>query len=304
MTWVHVSSFAALVLGSAGLLVPGAGWSETVRVLDRIAIAESKVQGEKIGEFSALVAAPDGNGVIAVSDRGYLARLAVTISGDELSAVELVSVHVLTGPNDAELRDEDFSPEAAAVLPDGTLAIVDEVEAKLKVFDTQGVWLRDELLPEGLRDTALQASEKDGIEALAWTPATGFVAVTEEPQKGQPRHLHAVHTAQAGVWVIDATGPESVSIKAMETVGDQFFVLERTRDNQTDALTPYLRILDLAECQSADACTGRRLSIDVGDLVDADFEGLAHLGNGRFLMVSDDKIDGDLRSVFVLFAVP
>jgi hypothetical protein len=113
-----------------------------------------------------------------------------------------------------------------------------------------------------------------------------------------------VHTVQAGAWFIDATGPESVSFKAMESVDDQFFLLERTRNNQTDALIPYLRILDRADCQTAGTCTGRRLSIDLGDLVDADFEGLVHLGNGRFLMVSDDKIDGDLRSVFVLFSVP
>jgi uncharacterized protein YjiK len=303
MTPVQLFSFATLVFGSAGFLAPGAARSESVRVLDHIVIAETKVQGEKIGEFSALVAAPDDNGLIAVSDRGYLARLAVTISGDALAAVEVVSVHVLTGPDGGELRDENFSPEAAAILPDGMLAIVDEAEAKLKVFDTQGVWLRDELLPEGLRDTALQASEKDGVEALAWTEATGFIAMTEEPHLGQPRNLHSAHSSLAGVWAIAAEGTESVSIKGMEISDGRLLVLERTRHDVTDALTPFLRILDPVVCAAAQGCTGTTHPIAVESLTDADFEGIAALGGGRFLIVSDDKIDGDLRSVFVLLAI-
>jgi hypothetical protein len=283
---------------------PAVAQADAVKVLDIIILGESRVAGEKVGEFSALVFDPVRQSLYAISDRGYIVTLVVDTSGDRLARMDVTALHVLVGPDGAPMPEGTFNPEAAAMLPDGTVAIVDETAARLAVFDTKGQWMRDEALPFAVSDVTLQVSDKDGIEALAWTPATGYVAVTEEPQKGQPRHLHAVHTAQAGVWMIDATGPESVSIKAMENVGDQFFVLERTRDNHTDALSPYLRILDLVECKSAAACSGRRLSIDVGDIVDADFEGLAHLGNGRFLMVSDDKIDGDLRSVFVLFAVP
>lgn len=288
----------------AMVLAPAVARAEAVQVLDVLVLGESRVAGEKVGEFSALVFDPARQTLLAISDRGYIATLAVDMSGDRLARVDVTALQVLKGPDGAPMPDGTFNPEAAAMLPDGTVAIVDETTARLAVFDASGQWLRDDVLPEAVSDVTLQASEKDGIEALAWTPVTGFVAVSEEPHQGQPRHLHTVHTAQAGAWVIDTTGPESVSIKAMESVGDQFFVLERTRDSQTDALTPYLRILDRTECQASGTCTGRRLSIDLGDMVDADFEGLVHLGNGRFLMVSDDKIDGDLRSVFVLFSLP
>jgi uncharacterized protein YjiK len=283
---------------------PAVALADAVQVLDVVILGESRVAGEKVGEFSALVFDQNSQTLFAISDRGYIATLAVDLAGDRFARVAVTALHVLSGPDGAPILEGTFNPEAAAMLPDGAIAIVDETAARLAAFDATGQWLRDEALPETVRDVTLQASDKDGIEALAWTPVTGFVAMTEEPQLGQPRHVHVAHTAEGRDWVIDATGPESVSIKAMESVGDQFFVLERTRNNQTDALTPYLRILDRADCQAATTCTGRRLSINLGDLVDADFEGLVHLGNGRFLMVSDDKIDGDLRSVFVLFAVP
>jgi uncharacterized protein YjiK len=288
----------------ATTFAPAVVRADAVQVLDVVILGESRVAGEKVGEFSALVFDQDSQTLFAISDRGYIATLAVDLSGDRFARVDVTALHVLLGPDGAPMPEGTFNPEAAAILPDGAIAIVDETAARLAVFDATGQWLRDDVLPETVRDVTLQASDKDGIEALAWTPVTGFVAMTEEPQLGQPRHVHVAHTAKGRDWVIDATGPESVSIKAMESVGDQVFVLERTRNNQTDALTPYLRILDRADCQAAVACTGRRLSINLGDLVDADFEGLAHLGDGRFLMVSDDKIDGDLRSVFVLFTIP
>jgi Esterase-like activity of phytase len=276
--------------------------AETVRVLDHLIMGEQRFGGEKIGEFSSLVRAPDGNGLLAVSDRGYIARLKVTIDDARLTSVAVTELHPLTGPEGAAMP-KGFSPEAAAVLPDGNLAVVDEATATLHVFDATGAWLFDDLLPPPLRDVALQASAKDGVEALAFTAATGAIAVSEEPYLGEPRNRHLLHSTFAGSWVIKVDGPESTSIKGLEVEGDTLFVLERTRDDVTDALYPFLRILDLAECQAAMACTGTAHPLNIGILTDADFEGIAALGGGRFLIVSDDKIDGVLRSVFALLAV-
>lgn len=294
-------------LGLAIVLVPALhtapAWSQTVRLVDHLVLGESNIDGEKIGEFSALVRAPDGNGLIAISDRGYLARLAVTIAGEDLEAVEVLSVHVLTGPDGRALRDDGVSPEAAAALPDGSLAIMDETTARLMVFDTRGKWQHDDLLPEALRDTGRQASDKDGVEALGWTEAAGFLAMTEEPQQGFERNNHTLRTALAGDWALIIEGRESISIKGMEAADGSIFLLERTRDDITDALRPYLRILDPVACQSAQACSGTTYPVSVPEIEDADFEGIAALGGGLLLLVSDDKIDGDLRSVFALIAV-
>jgi hypothetical protein len=298
----RLSRHWALKLGTACLWMSGIAHAETVSVLDQLILGETRLQGEKIGEFSSLVALPDGSGLIGISDRGYIAEIAVGITGEKLSRVEVTAIHILTGQDGAPVADAGFSPEAATFLPDGGLAIVDETTARVAVFDLMGAWLRDDLLPEALSDVTRQASDKDGVEALAWTEATGFIAVTEEPQAGQTRDTHTFHTALAGAWTIQTAGPESVSIKGMEVAGAHLFVLERTRDNMTDALYPFVRIVDLAECQ-ATTCDGKPHPIPVTGITDADFEGIAALGGDRFLIVSDDKIDGDLRSVFVLLQV-
>jgi uncharacterized protein YjiK len=166
---------------------PAVAQADAVQVLDVLILGESRFAGEKVGEFSALVFDQGSQSLHAISDRGYIATLAMELSGDRLAHVDVTALHVLFGPDGAPMPDSTFNPEAAAMLPDGNVAIVDETAARLAVFDTSGQWLRDEALPEAVSDVTLQASDKDGIEALAWTPVTGFVAMTEEPHNGQPR---------------------------------------------------------------------------------------------------------------------
>ena len=287
--------FAALMASSAR--------AETVQVLDQLTLGETRLDGEKIGEFSAMVRDPVGGGVLAISDRGYIAEIALEIADDRIVRLEPVAVHVLTAADGTPMRDADFNPEGATLLEDGSIAIVDEAGPTLAVFDRAGKWLRDEALPLAVQDAAKQASDKDGIEAMSWTAETGFLAMTEEPQLAQPRHLHTLHATLTDPAQITVPGNESVSIKSMEVAGDRLFILERTRDDVTDALTPWLRIVDPKDCPVTAPCTGLQLPIPVEGITDADFEGLAALGDGLFLMVSDDKIDGDLRSVFVLMRV-
>jgi hypothetical protein len=298
----HFPIGMTMFLGAA-IVGPTLAQAETLRVLDQQVMGEFRLQCEKIGEFSSLVALPDGARLIGISDRGYLAEIAVEITDDRLARVEVTAIHILTGANGTPVADADFSPEAAALLPDGALAIVDETTARVAVFDLTGAWLRDDLLPQSLRDVTLQASDKDGVEALAWTAETGLIAMTEEPQARAARNAHLIQTGLTGTWTLHVEGPESVSIKGMEVADGQLVLLERTRDDVTDALFPFVRIIDLADCAAAAACGGTTYPIPVAGITDADFEGIAALGDGRFLIVSDDRIDGTLRSVFVLFEV-
>lgn len=292
--WILLATIAGALLSVA---------AETVTVLGQIVLGESKLDGEKIGEFSALVRDPDGAGVLGISDRGYMARLDIGMTDGRLTHVTPVSVHVLTGSDGGAMRDQDFNPEGAALLGDGTIAIVSEDGPWLAVFDTRGQWLRDEALPAPLRDAALQASEKDGVEALAWTDSHGFLAMTEEPQTGNARDSHVVYSALSGSSGFSSGDSDFVSIKGMETVANRLVLLERSRDDSTRAIQPWLRLIDIDACLGQSRCDTRQVPIALDGLPDADFEGLVALDDTTFLIVSDDKIAGDLRSVFVLLRI-
>lgn len=277
--------------------------AEAVQVLGQVILGETRMDGEKIGEFSALVRDPDGAGVLAISDRGYIVRLDLSIVDGRLNDVVPVSVHVLTSADSTAMRDQDFNPEGAALLGDGTVAIVSEDGPRLAVFDLQGNWLRDEALPVLVQNAAQQASEKDGLESLAWTEARGFISMTEEPQTGRDRDKHAIYSTLQDPVAFSTEGSDDVSIKGMETVGNRLFILERSRDDVTRAIQPWLRLVDMDACAAEPRCETRQLPISLDGLADADFEGLVALDDKTFLMISDDKIDGKLRSVFVLMKI-
>jgi hypothetical protein len=283
--------------------VPLPSAAESVRVLGRVILGETRMDGEKIGEFSALVRDPDGTGVLAISDRGYLARLDIGLVDGQLRRVTPVSVFVLKAADGSAMRDQNFNPEGAAMLDDGTLAIVSEDGPRLAVFDLQGNWLRDEHLPVAVADATHQANEKDGLESLAWTRARGFMSMTEEPQTGNSRDKHTIYSVLQDPVSFSSAGSDFVSIKGMETVGNHLILLERSRDDVTRAIQPWLRFVDLDACTADMICRTRQLPIQLDGLPDADFEGLVALDDHTFLAVSDDKIDGDLRSVFVLLNV-
>ena len=126
----------------------------------------------------------------------------------------------------------------------------------------------------------------------------------EEPQLGSPCDRHSISTSEMGPHVFSTGDADSVRIKGMETEGGNLIMLERTREDVTEAIRPWLRRIDLSTCLKSDVCTSGQREIDLAHRTDADFNGLVSLERGQFLIVSDDKIDGDLRSVFVLLQIP
>jgi hypothetical protein len=238
--------------------------------------------------------------VLAISDLGYMARLDIGIVDGHLTEVTPVSLQVLKASDGTAMRDLDFNPEGAALLNDSTIAIVSEDGPRLVVFDLQGNWVREEILPASLQDAAHQASKKDGLEALAWTENSGIISMTEEPQIGNGRDQHTIYSTLQKPVVYSSAGSDDVSVKGMETVGDSLILLERSRDDVTRAAQPWLRFVDMKTCAGLNLCKTRQVPVALDGLADADFEGIVALDDNMFLIVSDDKIDGELRSAFVL----
>ena len=90
----------------------------------------------------------------------------------------------------------------------------------------------------------------------------------------------------------------------METLPDgRLVILERDVSAADGSLIPWLCILDPASCGSGRLCTTQVARIEVPGITDADFEGLAYVAENLFLIVSDDKIGKDHRSVFGLLRV-
>jgi Esterase-like activity of phytase len=192
-----------------------------------------------------------------------------------LKAVSVAEVKVLSGPGGAPVRDQGFNPEGAALTAEGNIAIVSEAGPKLSVFSREGIWLRDEPLPDGVRNAALQKSTKDGLESLGWSERTGFITAVEEPQQGEPRDRHTLYSSRAGSLQFSTQGMDNTSIKAIETAEGSAYILERTVAKTTGAKRQWLRRLSVDGCFRSPDCGESRIPLPETGFPDADFEGLA-----------------------------
>ena len=274
-----------------------------VEVLDTLKMGELRVDGLKVAELSGLAYDQPNNRLYAVSDKGRLFQLALDTTGNKIAKLELVSGRNLIDAKGALMRGHGFNAEDIALAKDGTLAIVSEAGPRISRFNTNGKWLEDLVVPVVLRDPAAQRSEKDGLESLALHPTLGLLTAPEEPLAGQTRTTHTVYAEGGKTLAYDTTAIGSTSIKAMGVVPDGRLVLLE-RDVAADgSLITWLRTLDPARCGTGPLCPTQVAKVEVPGINDADFEGIAFLSEGLFLIVSDDKIGKKHRSVFALLKV-
>lgn len=273
-----------------------------VEVLDTLILGELRVDGLKIAELSGLAYDRQGLRLYAVSDKGRLFSFALDLSGDRIAALEPISGHNLTDTSGARIRG--FNAEGIAMAEDATLAIVSEKGPRIARFSMSGKWLEDLVVPAALIDPAAQRSEKDGLESLVRHPQLGLLTAPEEPLAAQPRTTHTIYSQTGKTLAYDTTEIGTTTIKALEALPDGgLMILERDVSAADGRLIPWLRILYPASCESGLLCATQVARIEVPGVSDADFEGLAYLSENRFLIVSDDKIGKDHRSVFVLLRV-
>lgn len=277
----------------------------SVEVLDHRVLPQTEIDGLKFSELSALAYNPQSGALYGVSDKAILFRIGFAQVDGKITELAPQAGWRLQGADGAALKSGAFNPEGAHLRADGSgLLIVSENGPRAALFDLQGIWQEDVNLPAPLRDASLQRSEKDGLESLADHPVHGLLSATEEPQAADARTHHTIHAADGSRFAYDTDDIGKTNIKSLTTDPEgRLLVLERHRVDGGDVLQPYLRLIDPAACQPDGACPSVKASFSVPGLTDADFEGMTELGNGLYLIVSDDKINGEQRSVFALLRV-
>lgn len=272
-------------------------------VLDTLVWIEPRVDDLKIAELSGIAYDRKTSRLYAVSDRSRLFVLDFAVSDDVISTLHPLEGHRLTGPNGVAMRDLGFNPEGIARLENNTLMIVSEAGPRIARFSLTGEWLYDVTVPDALQDPSRQRSENDGLESLGWHPMLGLVKAPEEPLTTASRGLHTLYSSNGRSLSFDTAELGATSIKSLDVMADgRLLILERDRA-EDDSLITYLRVLDPATCPEQGLCATHVARIDVPTITDADFEGLTQVADDLYLIVSDDKVGKDDRSVFVLLRV-
>ncbi len=282
-----------------------------VDVLDVVILPETRLVGIKVSEISGIAWDADAGVLWAVTDKARLIRFQLSIDGDRIATFQAETAIALTDTAGTKIDNDFFNPEGMAIIngSDGDpanaeFAIVSELGPAIARFSTSGKWLADFEVPAPLRDPARQKSEGDGLEALTLHPVHGLVTLPEEPLLDAPRRIHTLFAGDGTSYQFSTEAVGNTSVKALETLSNgRILLLDRMRSEDKLRLLPFLSIIDLAACKPDAPCPVVTAPVMVPGVTDADFEGITEVSPGRFLMISDDEINGDKRTVIALVAL-
>lgn len=295
-----------LAIGALAWLGATPARSPDLVLQDRIELPAQAVDGALPSELSGLAWDADEQLLYAVSDRGWVFHFELKTDAGRLGPLRLVRAARLGAVAEAGTPLRGRNAEALALLNanngrsgDTELLVALEDGPAVRRYHPTGEALADESLPPPLADSRAYRSGNSRLEAVAVHPRHGIVLAPQRPLKGEPPDRHTLYAADGTRWSFAAhlgTG----QIKAIEVAADgKLVILERHGTRRGRHVV--LRELDPARCDADGRCEVRVLG-GTAELSDGDnFEGLARLADGSYLIVSDDGGDPRVRTVFALF---
>ena len=260
--------------------------------------------GTPVGGLSGLGWDEDEAMLFLISDRGWLHRARLTFDGSgELRDYEPLDTYPLRGEDGAILASAESDAEALTLENandgvrgntqlvigfEGVMTDNGEGGARWQRFLPSGIASAPANRPEGL--SGIQAN--GGLEAIALLPGHGLVGGIENPPDDWPEKVTRLFTLDDNA---------NSALTAMESLDGDLLTLERAYTPPA-SIVIRLRRAHLDDDGGVEVSELARLSSSNGWSVD-NFEGLTHIGEHRYLMVSDDNFSLRQRTLLTCFEV-
>jgi len=134
----------------------------------------------------------------------------------------------------------------------------------------------------------------------------GIITAPELPLKKKSQKKQTLYSINGKEWHFKPTGTKNSSITALETLPNgNILILERAYNGILSPIIISLRELKIDQCNKKELCKTELLAAfdsSEGWLVD-NFEGLTHIRDNLYLMVSDNNKNPLQKTIFVLFEI-
>ena len=272
-----------------------------VRLLGALKLDSVEVDGHLLGGLSALGWDEDEQLLYAVSDRGYLIHMRVEFDHDGfLHDARALSAHALRDERGRALRGRLMDSESLTVRygdnsqrGDTQLTISFERRPRVIHFDATGKMIGRETLPTALQNPKSYRSGNRALESIAWHPQFHYLTAAEQPMRGVSELIVPLHALDSShYWRYPLAAEPNAGLTAIEVMEDgSILTLERGFGVFFVPVISTLRRIPSLPNEPGALLQPQivaRFNSGEGWFLD-NFEGLAHLGNGRILMVSDDN---------------
>jgi len=284
-----------------------------IKLLGSIALKSLRVDGYPISELSGIAWDTDENILYAISDEGLLYHLKLTIDQNRLANIQVLKAMPLTDKQGIALSGKYNDSEGLSLLNanngkkgDSQLIISFEKKPRIALFKANGGFIRKIKLPKELEKKKNYRSKNKALESVTYHPQFGYLTASEYPLQKDALNYQTLYSNHGKQWHFAASKARNSAITGLETLpnGD-LLVLERAYKNPIIPIKINLRRLKLNQCDVNNLCKTEVIaSFDGADgwLLD-NFEGLAHIKNNRYLMVSDDNENPLQHTILVLFEI-
>ncbi len=303
-------SILAVFVITGSLLQTTNSVAKTPRLIEnsRFTISPVKVNEIHISELSGLAWDEDERLLYAVSDKGKIFHFRLNLEGSKIMAMEPVYAASL-GDNEGKASHQRLDAEGLTVLNANNgksndtelVVVVEGVAPRIIRFNPSGAMLGEIPAPPPLDEPGNYRGSNKALESVTYNEKYGLITAPELPLANRPKDLHTVY-ARDRHWSFAAHPVKDSRIKALEMLPDgNLLVLERSFTGSTKPLVVSLRYVNLAGCPVDGVCAVEDLVIFSEGL--DNFEGLTHIGNHRFLIVSDHGKKDPQRTTFMLFTL-
>ncbi len=278
-----------LLLGLNGFKIIPTNSSKNVRIIEDKSLSY-KIDGLKLCEISDLVYDKNSSTLFMLSDKGILFTFNAKFDnkGFKLKALHAYRLKDKSGKI---LKDNRRDSEGMALDDKGNLYISFERINKIFHFSKNGVMLNEVKLPKTLKNIEPSSGNKS-FESLAWDKRYGLITALEYPKEGLNRINQTIYSITGKEWNFKMENIKRNGISEVEVMDDgNLLILERAFNWFMGKFEVNLVKLDINSCKAGEYCKKEiLLKLKINRFFNMEnFEGLTNLGNGKYLMISDDN---------------
>lgn len=276
-----------------------------IRILDQRELLFGAIDGRHFSEISDLAFLPRKHWLFMISDEGRLFRFRARF-GDKIRELEPREASEIRKKSGKRLKK--WRRDSEGLTLDGKERLYASFEGRPRVarLSYDGRILRRLKLPPQIAKEKRMWRRNKGLEALTWHPRYGLVTAPEYPVRDASRKIQTLYSLSGRRWSYRRGGEPNSAITALEVLANgNFLILERAYDGPLSPMVVTLRELQIDRCAGRRLCPTRvlaRFDSARGWAVE-NFEGLARVGEDRFVMISDDNDNFFQKTVMVYFEV-
>jgi hypothetical protein len=273
-----------------------------IKIKESIILDFDKIDGEKFFGISDIAYDEKKHLLYAINDRGVMFTFSLFVEDGQIKQIKSLHAIPLKDKRGKRLKGYYRDSEGLSMVGD-SLAISFERRPRVSLFDKEMRFKKMVKIPEKLKRIKSYQGKNDALEALTYSSKLGFITAAEYPLRGKRKGYHDIY-AQKGK-ICEIKRDRYNAIVAMEMMADgDILLLQRKFLWKSLTMENTLSRVHISEPKEG-ICKVDILawmSSKEGWNID-NFEGLTHISDNLYMMISDDNGNFFQKTILTLFEI-